>query len=208
MEKTKEIESVITGLLDWANKQPEYTTFMFPDEPRRMNSVERFQLAKLAETAKYFLGVENPAFRTFSSTIGENSVSGALITMPPLLDVLCDVRRTILPQQNEPKPNAGGNSATQIGFRFIGDGDKVSQVFYDENPLPIPPGKLTAILKRLADSAPIVVKFSELESTTINRADEQIRTYISQLKKILKKHTCYTITTHRGYGYSLMQTHV
>jgi len=91
-------------------------------------------------------------------------------------------------------------------FRFIGSGTDVSQVFFKNKPLPISPGRLTEILKKLADAMPVHVKYSDLGSEDIKGADEQLRTYKSQLNKILKKHTTYIITTYTGFGYALTPT--
>lgn len=99
--------------------------------------------------------------------------------------------------------NSNSGPEADSGFQFIGDGDNVSQVFYNGKPLTIAPGRLTAILKKLHDSMPNCVPYSELGSTSI-KADEQLRNDKAQLDRILKKYkTGHKIITHRGFGYSL-----
>jgi hypothetical protein len=109
--------------------------------------------------------------------------------------------------KSEPAGNKQGiQSDPKADFQFTGSGDNVSQVFFQDKLLPIPPGNLTAILKKLADAKPVCVKYSELGSTDIKGADEKLRTYKSQLDRILKKHTTYEITTYTGSGYSFTPT--
>jgi hypothetical protein len=109
-----ELDALIKNLLDWRNKQPEFTTGIFPDEDRTLTPADKLMLARFADQAKIFLQDlpnRKNEFKDFATALGNNSLPGTLMAATPLIEALCELRNT-LPNSG----TAGGTKGTAVSI--------------------------------------------------------------------------------------------
>jgi hypothetical protein len=204
-----DVEALIKNLLDWANKQPEYTTGLNPDDDRIICPVDRLQLARYAEAAKSLLPPDRQeAFRNFAGAIGQNSIPGALITLSPLLDALCELRRKLGGKDNlkeadnakKPKDTKKESVAIKALFKI-----EKSRILFNGVDLDLPAGRTVEIAKALIKGFDTVIEYRLLDSeSTDKNAEDNLRKHKSIFAKKLKgcRIPCY-ITTKKQSGYML-----